>query len=119
MVLDHAEGAGGHPLAVLKLPQRPLGHPGRFRKSPPVPHAQFDPARDDVIGEPLPVLIGHMTVLPRGPPQSPIGQVTILTRRGQKSLPPITAGDGPVPALLFSAYLTVALYFLSVPVYGI
>ena len=38
-VLDHAEGAGGNVLAVLELSQRPLGHPGRLGKGPPVPHA--------------------------------------------------------------------------------
>src|SRR6516225_6370886 len=73
MVLDHAEGAGGHSLAVLELPQRPLGNPGHLGKCPPVPHAQLDPARDDVIGEPLPVLTGHMTVLPPRAARSPHG----------------------------------------------
>src|SRR5580692_11823896 len=63
-VLDHAESAGGNALAVFELSQRSLGYPGRFGKGPPVPHAQLDPARDDVISEPPPVLIGHLTVLP-------------------------------------------------------
>jgi mannose-6-phosphate isomerase-like protein (cupin superfamily) len=38
-VLDHPEGAGGNVLAVFELSQRPLGHPGRLGKGPPVPHA--------------------------------------------------------------------------------
>src|ERR1700728_2003494 len=63
-VLDHTEGAWGNVLAVLELSQRPLGHPGRLGKGPPVPHAEVDPACDDVVGEPRPVLTGHMTVLP-------------------------------------------------------
>src|SRR6516225_7545869 len=63
-VLGHTESAGGNPLAVLELAQRSLGHPGHLGKGPPVPHAELDPACDDVVGEPPPVLTGHMTVLP-------------------------------------------------------
>src|SRR6266567_877216 len=80
-ILHHSEGARGNPLAVLELSQRPLGHRGRLGKCPPVPHAQLDPARDDVIGEPPPVLTGHVTVLPASRRQSPHWPVTILTRR--------------------------------------
>jgi len=38
-VLDHPQSARGNALAVLELAQRPLGHPGRLGKCPPVPHA--------------------------------------------------------------------------------
>jgi hypothetical protein len=63
-ILDHAEGAGGNSLAVLKLPERPLGHAGGLGKGTPVPHAEFDAAGDDVVGKPSPVLTSHVPILP-------------------------------------------------------
>jgi hypothetical protein len=64
MILDHAEGTGGNSLAILELPERPLGHAGGLGKRAPVLHAEFDAAGNDVVGEPSPVLASHVPVLP-------------------------------------------------------
>src|ERR1700734_2622351 len=80
-VLDHTEGAGGTALPFPELAQRSFGPPGRLGESPPVSHAQLDPARHDIVGEPPPVFLGHMTVLPPSRHRSRRGYKTILTRR--------------------------------------
>src|SRR5215472_72367 len=115
-ILHHGESAGGNPLTILKLPERPLGHPGRLGKCPPIPHAQLDPARNDVISEPQPVLASHVTVLPASRRPSPHRPVTILIRRSQKSLATPAAARGKVLHPPFVSHLTHAIFFLSIPV---